>query len=229
MSFKEKYRHEYKYPISDLEAAVLKERIRRLMSLDSHVGESGMYHISSLYFDDYYDSCYYENENGSDLKEKFRIRIYDNSTDMISLECKRKEHGKTLKMSCRLQKSQVEDIIEGRSVKNTNNDSLLNKFIILQNTKGLKPKVIVDYKRMPYIERAGNVRITFDSQLASSKNIEKFLDGNFVSRPILPVGMLLMEVKYDEFLPDFIYDALQLNYLTQSAFSKYYLCRKFCS
>ena len=228
MSLEDKYRHEYKYPISDLEAAVLKERIRKLMPLDSHVGESGMYHISSLYFDDYYDSSYYANENGSDLKEKFRIRIYDNCTDIISLECKRKEHGKTLKMSCRLQKSQVEDIIAGKHVKNTNNDPLLNKFIILQNTKGLKPKVIVDYKRMPYIERAGNVRITFDSQLASSKNIEKFLDGNFVPRPIMPVGTLLMEVKYDEFLPDYIYDTVQLNCLTQSAFSKYYLCRKFC-
>jgi hypothetical protein len=104
----------------------------------------------------------------------------------------------------------------------------LNRFIILQNTKGLKPKVIVDYKRVPYIESAGNVRITFDSQLASSKRIEKFLDGDFASRPIMPIGMLLMEVKYDEFLPDFIYDTLQLNHLTQSAFSKYYLCRKFC-
>ena len=228
MNLKDKYRHEYKYPISDLEAAVLKERIRKLMHLDSHVGESGMYHISSLYFDDYYDSCYYENEIGSDPREKFRIRIYNKNTDIISLECKRKEHGKTLKMSCRLQKSQVEDIIAGKHVKNTNNDPLLNKFIILQNTKGLKPKVIVDYKRMPYIERAGNVRITFDSQLASSKNIEKFLDGNFVPRPIMPVGTLLMEVKYDEFLPDYIYDTLQLNCLTQSAFSKYYLCRKFC-
>lgn len=227
MSSKDKYRHEYKYPISDLEAAILKERIRKLMSLDSHVGESGMYHISSLYFDDYYDSCYYENEIGSDPREKFRIRIYDKSTDIISLECKRKERGKTLKTSCRLQKSQVEDIIAGRPVKNPNNNVLLNKFIILQKTKGLKPKVIVDYKRVPYVEKAGNVRITFDSQLASSKDIDKFLDGTFVSRPIMPVGKLLMEVKYDEFLPDFIYDTLQLNNLTQSAFSKYYLCRKF--
>ena len=228
MNAKEKYRHEYKYPISDLEAAVLKQRIRKLMHLDSHVGESGMYHISSLYFDDYYDSCFRENEIGADPREKFRIRIYDKNTDIISLECKRKERGKTLKTSCRLQKSQVEDIMAGRPVKNMDDDPLLNRFIILQKTKGLKPKVIVDYKRVPYIERAGNVRITFDSQLASSKNIEEFLDGNFASRPVMPVGMLLMEVKYDEFLPDFIYDALQLNHLTQSAFSKYYLCRKFC-
>lgn len=228
MNLKDKYRHEYKYPISDVEASVLKERVKKLMSLDKHVGESGMYHISSLYFDDYYDSCYYENEIGSDPREKFRIRIYDKSTDIISLECKRKEHGKTLKTSCRLQKGQVEDIIAGRPIKNVDNNSLLNKFIILQKTKGLKPKVIVDYKRVPYVERAGNVRITFDSQLASSKNIEQFLDGNFASRPIMPVGMLLMEVKFDEFLPDFIYDTLQLNYLTQSAFSKYYLCRKYC-
>ena len=163
-----KYRHEYKYPVSDLEAAVLKERLKGIMTSDPHAGSTGEYIISSLYFDDYYNSCYSENENGTDPREKFRIRIYKNSPDIIKLECKRKEHGKTLKTSCRLSKEQVENILHGTPPEFDNeSDPLLRKFIELQNTKGLKPKVIVEYKRRPYIYRAGNVRVTFDSQLAS--------------------------------------------------------------
>ncbi len=80
-----KYRHEYKYPISDLEATVLKQRLNGVMPLDAHVGPSGMYLISSLYFDDYYNSCFYDNENGTDPREKFRIRIYNHSSSRISL------------------------------------------------------------------------------------------------------------------------------------------------
>ena len=223
-----KYRHEYKYPVSDLEAAVLKERLKGIMISDPHSGSTGAYIISSLYFDDYYHSCYYENENGTDPREKFRIRIYNNSSDVINLECKRKEHSKTLKTSCRLSKEQVENILHSIPLKcDEETDPLLHKFIELQNTKGLKPKVIVEYKRMPFIYRAGNVRVTFDSHLVSSSYIEQFLNGDYPKRPIFPSGQLLLEVKFDEFLPDYLYDIMQLNNITQTAFSKYYLCRRF--
>lgn len=223
-----KYRHEYKYPISDTEAKVLMKRIQNLMPLDAHVGPSGMYLITSLYFDDYYDSCFNENEIGSDPREKFRIRKYNHSNSRISLECKRKERGKTLKTSCKLTKEQVQDIIDGVPLKcGEGTDPLLVKFIELQNSRKLKPKVIVEYKRVPYVYKLGNVRVTFDSQLCSSKNVDRFLEEDYPTRPIMPVGKLLLEVKFDEFLPDYLYDALQLGNLTQTAFSKYYLCRKF--
>ena len=223
-----KYRHEYKYPISDLEATILEQRLNGIMSLDSHVGPSGMYIISSLYFDDYYNSCYYENENGTDPREKYRIRIYNNSLDRISLECKRKERGKTLKTACALSKEQVEDIIQGISINCDNEmNPVLCKFIEAQHTRNLKPKVIVEYKRMPYVYKIGNVRVTFDSQLTSSGAVDGFLKGDYPKRPVLPVGKLLLEVKFDELLPDYLYDMMQLNNLTQTAFSKYYLCRKY--
>lgn len=228
MNSEMKFRHEYKYPISELEAAILKQRVKGIMSLDPHVSLEGMYLISSLYFDDYYDSCYNENENGTDPREKFRIRIYNNNTDRISLECKRKEHGKTLKKSCKLSKGQVNDIIQGKLLTFDNKaDPLLLKFIEAQKSRGLKPKTIVEYKRVPYVYRLGNVRVTFDSQLASSNCVEKYIEGNYPRRPVMPKGKLLLEVKFDEFLPDYLYDLMQLNNLTQTAFSKYYLCRKY--
>ena len=89
-----KFRHELKYVVSCAQLSLLKNRVHNLLSLDSHTSQSGVYNIRSLYFDDYYNSCYIENENGTDPREKFRIRIYNASEERITLECKRKERGK---------------------------------------------------------------------------------------------------------------------------------------
>ena len=46
----------------------------------------------------------------------------------------------------------------------------------------------------------------------------------------IPWGMLgqqLLEVKYDAYLPDYIYRSLQLENLRQEAFSKFYISRRF--
>ncbi len=223
-----KYRHEYKYPISDIEAAVIRQRLRGIMPLDAHVGPTGKYLISSLYFDDVDDSCYYDNENGTDPREKFRIRIYNHSSSRINLECKRKERGKTLKTSCKMTEEQVRAILN-KEVLSVDDDAhpLLKKFVEQQISRKLQPKVIVEYERIPYVYKIGNVRVTFDSQLTSSVYVEKFLDGDYLKRSVMPKGKLLLEVKFDEFLPDYLYDIMQLNNLTQTAFSKYYLCRLF--
>ena len=92
-----KYRHELKYQISDAQVAMLKNRITHLIPADSHAGSDGSYTIRSLYFDDYENRCFRENEDGTDPREKFRIRIYNHSDARIMLECKRKDHGMTLK------------------------------------------------------------------------------------------------------------------------------------
>ena len=228
MAEMKKYRHEYKYPISDIEARIIKERLRGIMPLDPHVGPTGKYLITSLYFDDIDDSCYYDNENGTDPREKFRIRIYNHSSSRINLECKRKERGKTLKTSCKMTEEQVRAIIN-KEVLKIDNDShpLLKKFVEQQISRKLQPKVIVEYERVPYVYKMGNVRVTFDSQLTSSVSIENFLEGDYLKRPVMPKGKLLLEVKFDEYLPDYLYDVMQLNNLTQTAFSKYYLCRYF--
>lgn len=93
--------------------------------------------------------------------------------------------------------------------------------------KGLHPVVIVEYERIPYVYKNGNVRVTFDTQIASSSNVADFFAEHLPKRPIMPVGQHLLEVKFDEYLPDFIYRSLNLGVLQQTAYSKYYLCRKY--
>ena len=223
-----KFRHELKYLISIGELQLIKNRINHMIPLDSHVGIEGAYTIRSLYFDDYEDRCFYENENGTDPREKFRIRIYNHSTERIMLECKRKERGKTHKTSCPLTVEQTRALMAGKVLPiGEDQPPLLRKLTLQMMTRKLRPVVIVEYERIPYVYKNGNVRITLDTNIASSSAVETFLNPHISGRPVLPVGQQLLEVKYDEYLPDFIYRSLMLPNLRQTAFSKYYICRKY--
>ena len=223
-----KYRHELKYEITDAQLQLLKNRITHLIPQDSHAGPSGSYNIRSLYFDDQYDRCLRENEDGTDPREKFRIRIYNHSVDRITLECKRKERGKTHKTSCPLTIDQTRQLMRGIPLGDiASQPPLLQKLTVQMLTRRLRPVVIVEYDRVPYIYKNGNVRITLDTNISSSSAVDRFLEKSIPKRPVLSVGQQLLEVKYDEYLPDFIYRNLQLHSLRQTAFSKYYICRKY--
>ena len=222
-----RFRHELKYIVSQAQIPLLRSRINQFMKLDPHVIDSGFYNIRSLYFDDFQNSSYYENENGTDPREKFRIRIYNHSPERITLECKRKERGKTLKVSCPLSQVQADSLMQHNTIDFDEQPALLRKMYLQMKTKLLQPVVIVEYERIPYICQNGNVRVTFDTNISSSSAVNYFLKREIPRRPVMPPRWQLLEVKYDEFLPDYIYSALNLGALQQTAYSKYYLCRRF--
>lgn len=221
-----KYRNELKYQCSEQQLQILEMRIRHLCPPDPHAGEDGKYTVRSLYFDDYRNSCYYDNESGVNRREKFRIRFYDGKTDVIMLECKQKINGKNRKYACNISREQCESILRGRFVLPAGADPVLNKFFLQYRVGFYRPKVIVEYERTPFLYRAGNVRITFDRNIAASSRVLDFLKPRLPTRPLMPEGMQLLEVKYDELLPDFIYNELQLDALQLSAYSKYYTARR---
>lgn len=223
----EQFRNELKYICSESTLQLIQARISPICPLDAHAGPNGIYSIRSVYFDDSRDRCFYENENGTDPREKFRIRIYNGSDQRITLECKKKEHTMTNKQSCRLTKGQCQAILDGTLSQKELNSDLLRKFYALYAQNHLRAKVIVAYERTPFVYIPGNVRITFDRNIGSTTNISGFFDPYLPLRPVLPAGKHILEVKYDAFLPDFLYEVMNLGSLTQTAFSKYYLCRKF--
>ena len=227
MSPIEQYRHELKYRINEAQMAVIRARLSALMQYDTHA-ENGRYTIRSMYFDNYANRCYYENESGTDPREKYRIRIYNACGDRITLECKRKERGKTLKTSALLSVDDFEKLVKGERLNElTGSSDLLRKFSVLIQTQKFSPAVIVEYDRTPFIYPVGNVRITLDQNIRSSTDFSGFFEENLPTREILEKGQHLLEVKYDELLPDFIKESLELGNLQQTAFSKYYLCRRF--
>ena len=224
------YRHEYKYPLTHGQVILEDAKISAIASKDAHVGDAGFYNIRSLYFDDYENSCFLDNENGIDNREKYRIRIYNHSTERINLELKQKIRGKTSKKSCLITLSQCRQLMNGVIPGDIKpNQQVLHKLAYLMAVRLMRPSVIVAYDRVPYVYRLNdaNVRITFDSNIISSGSIQSFLNEKICGRGILPMGQALMEVKFDSFLPDELYNLLQLDGLTASTFSKFYLCKKF--
>lgn len=223
-----KYRNELKYVVSASQLACIRSRMKSLLPLDEHVNEKGQYNIRSIYFDDYKNTCFYENEEGTSPREKFRIRTYNGNQDEINLELKRKERGKIHKESCVLTREQCEAFFGGEGLPlNGEYPAVLRKFCIKYQSELYRPKVIVEYEREPYVYELGNVRITLDTNIRSSNRMDSFFEDTVFARPIMPLGYHLLEVKYDEFLPDHIYKSLQLENLRLTTFSKYYLCRKY--
>lgn len=222
-----KYRHEYKYICSAQQLTCIEQRIKPYMKPDSHAEGRSFYTVRSLYFDDYTNSCFYDNLSGAEPREKFRIRLYDGNASFIKLELKQKVHGMTKKLSCPVTKKQCLIMSEGHAAElRAVDDSVYRKFCIRQQIKLLKPKIIVEYDRVPYIYRDGNVRVTFDMDIRSGMYVNQFLYEKVVSVPVMPSGFHILEVKFDEFLPDSIRQAIQIDGLRQTAYSKYCICRK---
>ncbi len=221
-----KYRHEYKYIIDAKMEHILCLKAAGLMKLDAHAQDGG-YRITSLYFDDYKNSCYYENEHGTDPRSKFRVRYYNNDSGQLRLEKKSKRNGMTLKESCMITQDECREMMQGRiPVVTKQMDESKAKLFSEMQLRKLLPKVIVSYDRIPYVYSAGNVRVTIDKNLTASDDIQDFLESTYSRRPIMQAGASVLEVKWDELLPKHIKEHLHLEKLQWTAFSKYYLCRK---
>ena len=232
MDKQREYRHEYKFLIDERDKAELYYRLKNLIPLDSNVGEEGHYWIRSVYFDDCRDSCFYQNEDGINERAKYRIRIYNVSDGRIRLERKSKKNGMTCKESAALTRQQCEQLIQGRPLPLNTPEAqqypeVLRQFLVLMMSRGLRAKTIIEYERIPFVYPAGNVRITIDRNITSSLETERFFEKDNFRYPVLARGQQLLEVKFDEYLPTFIRDHLEIGKLQQTSFSKYYLGRKY--
>lgn len=225
-----KFRYENKYLINILQKETIKNYICDVCDWDKYIlkNETG-YRIRSLYFDTYNDKAFRDNESGVDIREKYRIRIYNCSDDIIFLERKIKVNGKISKDRCRITKDVLNAILEDNIEKLQFDEStpLLNRFLLEYQVNFLRPRIIVDYERMAYVVEDIDVRITFDSDIGFSSDVTGFLDENLSLQPILPIGKELLEVKYREFIPKYIHQILDAENLQQCTFSKFYLCENY--
>ncbi len=220
-----KYRNELKYLVSQGEIEMIRHRIQGIMQQDKHQIGDG-YNIRSLYFDDYDNSCMLENEAGVDERRKYRLRIYNHAASRISLEIKSKKRGFTNKRSCFIDQEHCQSYLEEELFTVSDNmPGVMKELEIERRLRLMKPACIVEYERTAYVYPLGNVRITFDKNISMSFQTKQFLEENIMLRPVLPSGQHILEVKYDDFLPDYIAQVLETEFLQRTAFSKYYLSR----
>lgn len=221
-----KLRHELKHNINFSDYIALSQRLRVIAKQDPHVRENGRYKIRSLYFDNIEDKVLQEKLNGVNNREKFRIRYYNNDLDYIKLEKKSKISGLCSKMSTFLTKEQCESIINGDTQwMRYSNEPLLVELYAKMNFQQLRPKTLVDYIREPYVFEPGNVRITIDSEIKTGLNSKDLFNQDVATMRTNSSNIIILEVKFDEFLPEIIRDIIQVNNRQSSAFSKYAVCR----
>jgi hypothetical protein len=218
------FRHEWKHEINTSDLIALRQRLRAVASPDPHAVD-GKYLIRSLYFDNPADRALREKLDGVSRREKFRIRCYDRNTDVIHLEKKSKLGGLGSKQSACLTAEEAQAIVDGQIDWMMGSDRpLIWELYSKMRTQGLRPKTIVDYTREPFVYAPGNVRVTFDYNIRTGLSCTDFLNPNCVT---IPAGdaPIILEVKWDAYLPDVIRDAVQLPGRRTSAFSKYAQCR----
>lgn len=217
-------RHELKYYINSADYAQLRARLRTVTKPDENSTENGAYTIRSLYFDNYADKAVVEKLSGLSRREKFRLRYYNADTSFIKLEKKSKINRLCYKESVIITEEQCASLLSGNyDVLNNPEVPLFMDLYTKIHYQNLRPRNIVEYKREAYIYRAGNVRITFDKQIKTSNNVMGFLNTEIATIPA--ASSIILEVKYDGFLPDIIRDIVQIGWRNQTEFSKYVVAR----
>lgn len=218
-----KYRHEYKHEISLGDMLALRSRLSAVMKKDVHAID-GRYFIRSLYFDNAQDKALMEKINGVNIREKFRIRYYNHDPSVIHLEKKSKINGLCLKDSTKLTKEMAQAIVQGDYTwMMDSGEPLIQELYTKMMSQGLRPKTIVDYEREPFVFAPGNVRVTIDYNIRTGLGCTDFLNPDCAT---VPTGnAIILEVKWDEYLPDIIRDAIQLPSCRTGTYSKYAVCR----
>ncbi len=228
------YRVEDKYIVYEDQIAYIRHRLKDVMQQDSH-SRGGSYLIRSVYFDDLEDSALQENEAGVDERIKYRIRNYNAGQSVIKLEEKSKKKGYTHKRAVSISRDAVQGIINNplaaqapiaASYLSGETRFLSKKLYVAMNTRLLHPVVIVEYEREAFVEKSGNVRITLDRNIGASTEVGRFFEKDIYAVPTMERGAHVLEVKYDELLPDYIRKLIDIGSLQRCAFSKYYYARQ---
>ncbi len=224
-----KYRHELKYKINYGDYLSLRQRLKVFMQSDEHSDNNGRYVIRSIYFDNIDDKALREKVYGFPKREKFRIRYYNDDFSFITLEKKIKYNNLCMKFSAQITEEECRAILSGDTgFMKLHTSQLVRELFFKMKSQQLRPRVLVSYIREPFVFSAGNVRVTFDSDIRTT-----LFHGSFLEKDLRDISALdnaadiILEVKYDEFIPDIILHLIQTENIRQQAYSKYGACRRF--
>jgi hypothetical protein len=224
-------RHELKYYITPAEYHLLSHALDRVLERDPNGdAENNEYHIRSLYFDTARNAAMLDKINGVRDRDKYRIRIYNFSDQLIRLECKSKVGSLISKRSVTIPRLLAEQLMacDTAGLERTRSGLLQDMFREM-TANLLHPVVLVDYVREAYMYPVEEVRITFDKQLRTGLYSRDLFDPYVPTLPVLDHDEMILEVKFNRVMPPFIRDLLctYVQNAQNSAISKYCWCRRY--
>ena len=222
------YRHEYKYLISKADAELLKLRLPHIMERDPHAGETGQYTIRSLYFDDLASTAYFDKTDGVNYRAKYRIRFYNYDPSILKLEKKEKLGNLTRKTAQTITKNDARALEYALSSGCPDTQAgLVEELRLKFASEGLRPRVLVDYDRTPFICRDGNTRITLDENVRTRPYIAHLFASPRAMIPVMDANQVILEVKFDDFIPGYLLTALSDIPKINMAISKFAMCMSY--
>ncbi|MCM1183976.1 MAG: polyphosphate polymerase domain-containing protein [Roseburia sp.] len=223
-----KYRNEWKYCCMESDLNIINSRLTAILGKDAHSGRNEQYEVHSLYFDDYGDTCVKENDAGISERKKYRIRYYGEDLGFMRLECKSKTGGRCHKESCLLSPGEYRKLVDGKADELfwESDKPLIKSFCLKCMTRCFRPKAIIDYERIAFVEEITHIRITLDRNISASDEVSRFSEGDYIRYPVQEKGWHVLEVKFDYILPGYIKNLITNRHLIQSSFSKYSLGRR---
>lgn len=223
---KKKYRYELKFVLSQSFAKILAHRLSLVMDLDENAFyPDGSYLVRSLYFDDLFNTSYHEKVDGVLYRRKYRIRFYNNDESFIRLECKMKDNNMTSKDQVRINRLVADRLITGNIYDlPLDKNKLFTEFLMDIRSKKLVPSVIVDYKRLAFTYPLSDVRINFDSEIKSGVCNYDLFNKDFVGMPVIDQDKVVLEVKFNEQLPESLAMIVESVPTFRSAVSKFAYC-----
>ena len=201
-------RKEIKYKLSLVEASLLESILDKILKLDKNSNSYGEYNVKTIYFENYLRETTIDKKRNINNLSKYRIRMYENNPNSIFLERKTNCSGVIKKDSEKVARDFVEDVMNGDLYNVLDKNSLLKTSFYLQMVlKQYRPYIIIEYIRKAYVEEKSNIRITLDRNIKSTMNYNSFFDSSSCE---YMSSSIILEVKYDRYIPDFVKDILKV-------------------
>ena len=214
-------RTENKIILNQQEARLMIGRLDQIMQRDRNSTSAGGYEVRSLYFDTLTDGCVVEKEDGLLVHEKFRVRIYGTDDRVIKLESKRKVGEQQVKKSMPITREILGELCAGRYSVLLECGDPMGPYFFAKLSRGMRPKSIVQYQRLSFCLDTNNTRITFDSDIRATESCFDLFQDPLLAHPILPPELVVMEVKFNNFLLGYIKKTLSTCRKSPSSYSKY--------
>lgn len=207
--------------------------IRPFMRLDSHVMNNYDYEVRSLYFDSNFHHSFLEKKDGIAIRRKLRIRYYPEFTKsdqkFAFIEIKKKINENVAKSRVYVPLESALEILKDNNNEankfydkaSAQDKNTLKEIWFLNRRYNLKPACIVSYKRRPFLSKFEKTfRITFDTNvMVRNYNLDLHFGGG--SKFVVPPGICIMEIKFNNYIPNWAIKILQKNNCLQYKISKF--------